>query len=43
MAEYKSQIWRINVREQTLKREPIPQNWQRLGGRGQQGFGACDK
>ncbi len=34
MAEYKSQIWRINVREQTLKREPIPQNWQRLGGRG---------
>ncbi|MEK6752358.1 MAG: aldehyde ferredoxin oxidoreductase C-terminal domain-containing protein [Chloroflexota bacterium] len=34
MAEYKSQIWRINVHEQTLKREPIPQTWQRLGGRG---------
>jgi aldehyde:ferredoxin oxidoreductase len=34
MAEYKSQIWRISVREQTLKQEPIPQSWQRLGGRG---------
>ncbi|MBI5964243.1 MAG: aldehyde ferredoxin oxidoreductase [Chloroflexi bacterium] len=34
MTDYKSQIWRINVREQTLKREPVPQNWQRLGGRG---------
>jgi aldehyde:ferredoxin oxidoreductase len=34
MTEYKSQIWRINVREQSLKREPVPQNWQRLGGRG---------
>lgn len=34
MAEYKSQVWRINVREQTLKREPVPETWQRLGGRG---------
>ena len=34
MAEYKSQIWRINVREQSLKRESVPQNWRRLGGRG---------
>ena len=34
MAEYKSQIWRINVREQSLKRESVPRNWQRLGGRG---------
>ncbi|MBK8780531.1 MAG: aldehyde ferredoxin oxidoreductase [Anaerolineales bacterium] len=34
MADYKSHIWRINVREQSLKREPVPQNWQRLGGRG---------
>lgn len=28
------QIWRINVRKQTLKREPVPAAWQRLGGRG---------
>lgn len=34
MAEYKPKIWRINVREQTLKQGPIPQTWQRLGGRG---------
>jgi len=34
MAEYKSQIWRVNVRSQTLKLEPVPQSWQRLGGRG---------
>ena len=34
MSEYKSKIWRINVREQTLKQEPIPETWQRLGGRG---------
>ncbi|NOT04657.1 MAG: aldehyde ferredoxin oxidoreductase [Anaerolineales bacterium] len=34
MTEYKTQIWRVNVREQTLKQEPIPQTWQRLGGRG---------
>src|SRR5512140_2632774 len=34
MAEYKSQIWRVNVREQTLKQESVPQTWKRLGGRG---------
>lgn len=34
MTEYRSQVWRINVREQTLKREPVPETWQRLGGRG---------
>ena len=34
MAEYKSQIWRVNTRTQELKREPVPENWQRLGGRG---------
>ena len=34
MTEYKSQVWRVNVREQTLKREPVPEPWQRLGGRG---------
>ena len=34
MSEHKSQVWRVNVCEQTLKQEPIPQTWQRLGGRG---------
>src|SRR5512141_2702998 len=34
MAEYKPQGWRVNVREQTLKQEPIPNPWERLGGRG---------
>ncbi len=34
MAEYKSQVWRVNVREQTLKQEPVPDTWKRLGGRG---------
>lgn len=34
MAEYKSQVWRVNVREQTLKQEPVPDAWKRLGGRG---------
>src|SRR3990172_4386676 len=27
-------VWRVNVREQTLKHEPIPDSWKRLGGRG---------
>ncbi|MEJ2351962.1 MAG: aldehyde ferredoxin oxidoreductase C-terminal domain-containing protein [Anaerolineales bacterium] len=26
-------IWRVNVREQALKREPVPASWERLGGR----------
>ncbi|NTU55617.1 MAG: aldehyde ferredoxin oxidoreductase [Anaerolineales bacterium] len=34
MPEYKSQIWRVNVRERTLKLEPVPETWSRLGGRG---------
>ena len=34
MSDYKSQVWRINVRNQSLKFEPVPQSWQRLGGRG---------
>ena len=34
MSEYRPQVWRVNVREQTLKHEPIPDSWKRLGGRG---------
>ena len=34
MAEYKSQIWRINTRTHELLREPVPESWSRLGGRG---------
>lgn len=34
MAEYRSQVWRVNVREQTLQLEPVPDSWKRLGGRG---------
>lgn len=28
------QIWRANVRTQTLTREPVPDSWDQLGGRG---------
>jgi len=34
MTDYKSQIWRVNVREQTLTLEDVPASWQRFGGRG---------
>src|SRR6266496_5324316 len=34
MPEYKSQVWRVNVREQTLKQERVLESWKRLGGRG---------
>jgi len=34
MAEYTSQIWRINTRTQNLLREPVSDSWLRLGGRG---------
>ncbi|MBK8616161.1 MAG: hypothetical protein IPN96_03415 [Anaerolineales bacterium] len=34
MNDYRSQVWRVNVREQTLQREDVPQTWERLGGRG---------
>ncbi|MCQ3936861.1 MAG: aldehyde ferredoxin oxidoreductase [Chloroflexi bacterium] len=29
-----SEIWRVNTRTQELKREPVPETWRRLGGRG---------
>ncbi len=28
------QVWRVDVRTQTLSREPVPETWSRLGGRG---------
>lgn len=34
MTEYQSQVWRINTRTRSLLREPVPDSWQRLGGRG---------
>ncbi len=34
VTENRSQIWRVNVRTQELKREPVPEAWSRLGGRG---------
>jgi len=34
MTDYKPQVWRVNVHEQTLKLEDVPDSWQRLGGRG---------
>ena len=34
MTEYKPQVWRVNVREQTLDLESVPDSWRRLGGRG---------
>ena len=33
-AEYDLKVWRVNVRTQTLTREPVPASWERLGGRG---------
>jgi aldehyde:ferredoxin oxidoreductase len=34
MSGYNPQVWRVDVREQTLQHEPIPETWKRLGGRG---------
>ena len=34
MTEYQSRVWRINTRTQNLQREPVPESWLRLGGRG---------
>jgi aldehyde:ferredoxin oxidoreductase len=34
MTDYKSEVWRINTRTQSLLREPVPESWSRLGGRG---------
>ena len=31
MTENKTGVWRVNVREQTLKLEEVPGSWQRLG------------
>jgi aldehyde:ferredoxin oxidoreductase len=31
---YQLQVWRVNVRTQTLKWEPVPASWEQLGGRG---------
>ncbi len=28
------EVWRVNLAEQSLKREPVPEGWSRLGGRG---------
>src|SRR5512134_820348 len=28
------EVWRVNLRDQSLKREPVPGAWERLGGRG---------
>ena len=27
-------VWRVNLREQSLKRDPVPEGWDHLGGRG---------
>ncbi len=31
------QIWRVNMRHRTLKRDPVPSEWEKLGGRGLSG------
>ena len=28
------EVWRVNLAEQSLKREPVPESWSRFGGRG---------
>jgi aldehyde:ferredoxin oxidoreductase len=32
--DYETRVWRVNVQNRTLKREPVPASWRRLGGRG---------
>lgn len=34
MKPYDLQIWRVNVQSRTLKLDPVPGSWERLGGRG---------
>src|SRR5512138_2913757 len=34
MSEAAGKIWRVDTRKQALTREPVPDSWQRLGGRG---------
>jgi aldehyde:ferredoxin oxidoreductase len=31
---YELKVWRVSVRTRTLNLEPVPQSWERLGGRG---------
>jgi aldehyde:ferredoxin oxidoreductase len=31
---YDLKVWRVNVRTQSLAKEPVPSSWERLGGRG---------
>jgi len=34
MKEIEMEIWRVNVCTHSLRREPVPQHWERFGGRG---------
>src|SRR3972149_2136809 len=34
MSDYQPRVWRVNTRTQSLQREPVPDSWSRLGGRG---------
>ncbi len=34
LSQNEFKIWRVNARTKTITSSPIPQNWQRLGGRG---------
>jgi len=34
MSEYAARVWRVDAQKQTLVRDPVPETWQRLGGRG---------
>jgi aldehyde:ferredoxin oxidoreductase len=33
-SDHSMKVWRVNLKEQSLTREPIPPSWERLGGRG---------
>ncbi len=33
-SEYELKVWRVNVRTKSLTKEPVPETWARLGGRG---------
>jgi len=34
MTEFAARVWRVDTHKQTLVREPVPESWRRLGGRG---------
>jgi aldehyde:ferredoxin oxidoreductase len=34
MKEYDLKVWRVDVSTHTLRKEPVPASWERLGGRG---------